>query len=1231
MDEGQQVMLDLNYKFMKKKQLIAIPRGQLLKKTLRIMRLTLILMLAFIFDVNALGFSQVVRVSVHCQNELLSKVFKDLENQTDYYFFFNDKNVNTDQRVTLSIQEEELEKALQKIIGDGYQYEISNNLIIITKAKIAAQLKAGVEKKRFTGVVRDSKGESIPGVSVVVKGTTTGTATDLDGKFTIDCPSDKPMILVFSFVGMKSKEVTATPDKPLSIVLEDDAQVLEDVVVTGYRSISKTTFTGSSTKLQQEDIAQKGVVDVSRMLEGQVAGVSIQNVSGTFGAAPKVRVRGATSLSGENKPLWVIDGVVHEDIVSVSNDELTSGDPTTLLGSAVAGLNANDIESIDILKDAAATALYGARAMNGVVVVTTKKGVEGRPILRYSGNFTVQFRPTYADYDILNSGDQMSIYAELERKGFLNSDLVNDANSGVYGKMYKLINTYDPETGEFGLLNTVEARRQFLRRYANANTDWFKVLFRNSLQQEHSISISAGNQKSRTYGSLSFLNDEGWSIGTKVRRYTANIRNDLKLADNLNLGLQVIGCVRDQKAPGALSRRSNTVEGTYDRDFDINPFSYALNTSRAMTCYDEDGNLEFFTRNYAPFNIIHELRNNSIHLKMVDVKAQVDLGWEIVKGLRYEFTGAVRYVKSDREHMIKEKSNMAEAYRADYNSTIRKNNNFLYKDPDHPEAEPVSVLPYGGFYNRTEDQLTSYDVRNSLKFNKKFGLHELNMIGGIQVKYADRQAFNNTGYGYQYEEGGNVSVDYRIMKMMIESNFPYYGMGTTRDRFVAFYYNADYGYDARYIFSGTVRYDGTNALGKSRTARWLPTWNVSAKWNISNEHFMEPVKWVDQLSLRASYGLTASMNSSASASAKFVDGTTNRPTAGDHESVITMDALENKDLTWEKGHVLNLGIDLGLFNRRLDVIFDYWKRNSFDLIATMKTSGIGGKISKKANYADMESSGFDIAIGITPIRTKDWGWKSNFTLGYTKTKITNSKNLPSINNMIRSTGGNLEGYPVGSLFSIQFCGLTPDTGVPLILDQNGEVAETIDFQSTNLQYLKYEGPVDPTYTGGWSNTFRWKDLSVNVFLTFQAGNKVRLDGQFKKRYTELDAMSKVFKDRWMHPGDEKYTNVPSIPDAMTVSRLSSKYAYSAYNYTGLRVAKGDFVRLKTISLTYRLPKYILEKTRILSDMTLTVAGSNLWLIYADKKFNGQDPEFYNTGGVAQPLARQFTVALNIGF
>ena len=323
---------------------------------------------------------------------------------------------------------------MKRIVGDRYQYELSGNLIIVTESKLGTPTTPQAQKRKITGTVKDKKGEHASSVNVLVKGTSVGVATDINGKFIIESPVVKSPVLVFSFVGMLNKEVTVSSDAPLNVVLEDEEKVLDDVIVTGYRSISKTTFTGSSTKLQQDDIKLKGVMDVSRMLEGAVAGVSIQNVSGTFGAAPKVRVRGATSLSGENKPLWVIDGIVHEDIVSVSNDDLTSGDPTTLLGSAVAGLNANDIESIDILKDAAATALYGARAMNGVVVVTTRRGAEGRPVFRYSGNFTVQLRPTYADYDIMNSGDQMSVYAELERKGFLNSDLVNASNSGVYGK-----------------------------------------------------------------------------------------------------------------------------------------------------------------------------------------------------------------------------------------------------------------------------------------------------------------------------------------------------------------------------------------------------------------------------------------------------------------------------------------------------------------------------------------------------------------------------------------------------------------------------------------------------------------------------------------------------------------------------------------------------------------------------------------------------------------------------
>lgn len=1090
---------------------------------------------------------------------------------------------------------------------------------------------AQTHQTTLTGVVVDTSGEPLIGVSISIKGTNTGTITNADGKFTISTAIKSTTTLVFSYIGMTPQEIKVGNQRTFKVELQEDSQQLEDVVVTGFRSISKTNFTGSASKLQSDDLKIKGVTDVSRMLEGQVAGISIQNVSGTFGAAPKVRVRGATSLSGENKPLWVIDGVVQEDVVNVTNDQLTSGDPTTLLGSAVAGLNANDIESIDVLKDAAATALYGARAMNGVVVVTTKRGTEGRPVVTYSGNFTIQLRPTYRDYDIMNSSDQMSIYAELERKGFLNSDIVNASNSGVYGKMYKLINTYNEDKGEFELPNTPEARKNFLQRYVNANTDWFDILFRNSLQQEHSINVSGGSQRVRSYASLSFLDDGGWTIADKVNRYTANYRNDYTISNKLKLGFQLVGSVRQQKAPGSLSRRSNTVEGTYDRDFDINPFSYALNTSRALTCYNPDGSLEYFTSNFAPFNIINELDNNQINLKMADIKAQFELNWEIVKGLKYEFTGAIRYVKSDREHMIKENSNMAEAYRADYTSTIRAKNKFLYSDPDNPNLEPYSVLPYGGFYNRTENQLSNYDVRNSLKYNKSFGKHDINMILGQQIKFANRQNFSNTGYGYQYDEGGTTSVDYRILKMMLESNFDYYAMSEERDRFSAFYYNIDYGYDKRYIVSAAVRYDGSNALGTSRTARWLPTWNFSAKWNVMNEEFMQDTHWIDQLSLRASYGLTAAMNNSASASAKFLNVNSNRPHGNEIESTITLDALENKELTWEKGYLANIGLDMGLFNRRLDIILDCWWRKGFDLISSLKTSGVGGSLYKKANYADMKSHGVELTIGFTPIRNKVWGWNSNFTLGYSTTKITNSKNLPTIYDLTNSNGGNLSGYPVNGLFSIQYVGLNHNNGVPTFINEDGKVSSNVYFQSTNVDYLKFEGSVDPKYTGGWSNTFRWKDLSLNVFLTYQAGNKIRMAPQFSSSYNDLDAMSSTFLDRWTMPGDEKYTNVPSIIDAKTKSDLTGSYPYNAYNYSTERVANGSFIRLKTLSLSYRFPKTLLEKTGFLSNLAITLAGSNLWLIYADKKLNGQDPEFYNSGGVAQPMSRQFTIALNVGF
>ncbi len=1081
------------------------------------------------------------------------------------------------------------------------------------------------------GRITDSSDAPLSGVSILVKGTNVGTFTNASGDFVLSGVSSRATLII-SNVGFQTTELRLSSGQTnVNVSLLSEAGTLAEVVLTGFQRIEKKKFTGAAVTLRAEDVKVDGSTDISRMLEGRAAGVSVQNVSSTFGSAPKVRIRGATSINGDNKPLWVVDGVVLEDIINISNDQLSSGDPTTLLGSSVAGINANDIETFDILKDAAATALYGARAMNGVVVITTKKGRVGKPVISYTGNFSTQLKPIYSDYNIMNSAQQMSVLGELERKGLLTSNVLDNPDYGAYGKMYDLINTPDAN-GNFGLQNTPEAKAGFLKKYALANTNWFDILFKNSLTQEHSLSISSGTAKSQSFFSTSFYNDEGWTIADNVKRYTLNFRNNYNFTDKLSAGFTTVGSVRQQRAPGALSRVSNPVSGEFDRDFDINPFSYALNTSRTLTAFDENGNPEYFRRNFAPFNIINELANNYLDINVIDLKLQGELRYKITNHLQYEFIGAIRYVKSSFEHQITENANMANAYRANQNATIAGLNKFLYTDPDNPSAPPVVVLPFGGFYNRTEDKLISYDVRNSVTYTNTFNTkHAVNILLGQQVKYADRQNFNNTGYGYQYDNGGIPFVDYRILKQTIESNFPYYGMSKEFDRFAAFYFNAQYTYDKKYNFYGTVRYDGSNQLGSSKEARWLPTWSFGGSWNIDEESFMQNVHAVDYLKLRASYGLTASLGPATNSGVVLNSLTTNRTFPSERESVIQILHLENSDLTWEKNYQTNIGLDASLFENKINVSLDVYQRRSFDLISLIKTGGIGGEAIKAANYADMKAKGAEVLIGSQVVKARNWGWRTTLTFGYNTTEITNAKNNPIIFDLVRAEGGNTQGYPVNSLFSVQYKGLDHATGVPTFVNEKGDVTPGVYLQDEDISHLVYEGPVDPTFTGGLSNTFSYKAFSLNIFVTYQAGNKIRLYPAFKTSYSDFDALPKEFIDRWEMPGDETKTNVPSIVDAYQryLVNGAGNYPYNNYNYSTERVADGSFVRLKTVSLAYNLSENILKKTPF-NTLSLTAVAANPWLIYADPKLKGQDPEFFNTGGVAQPIQKQFTLSLKAG-
>ena len=571
-------------------------------------------------------------------------------------------------------------------------------------------------------VVTQDEGEPIVGASVVPQKQKAGVVTDVDGKFTINGPAGTK--LVISYVGMETQTVAAR--NGMTVRLQSNT-TLNEVVVTGMVKVDKRLFTGASTKLNASDTKLDGLADISRSLEGRAAGVSVQNVTGTFGTAPKIRVRGATSIYGSSKPLWVVDGVIMEDVVDVDADALSSGDANTLISSAIAGLNADDIESFQILKDGSATSIYGARAMAGVIVVTTKRGKAGQAHINYTGEFTMRLVPSYNDFNIMNSQDQMAVYQELQQKGYLlYAGTANAADSGIFGKMYQMLSEYDPVTGQFALANTPEAKAAYLRDAEYRNTDWFGELFQSSVMHNHSVSISSGTERSQTYASLSAMFDPGWSIQSKVQRYTANVNTTFNISKKLSVNMISNASYRKQRAPGTLSQSVDAVSGEVKRDFDINPYSYALNTSRCL-----DANT-FYTRNYAPFNILHELESNFMDLSVVDFRAQGKLTYKPISKVEMSVLGAVKYTATSNEHSILDESNQAMAYRAMGTSTIRNSNPFLYTDPDNIYALPVTVLPYGGIYERSDNRLFGWDFRASVAYNDVIAEdHIVNFYGGM--------------------------------------------------------------------------------------------------------------------------------------------------------------------------------------------------------------------------------------------------------------------------------------------------------------------------------------------------------------------------------------------------------------------------------------------------------------------------------------------------------------------
>ena len=1093
-----------------------------------------------------------------------------------------------------------------------------------------------------TGTICNEQGEPLIGAYVHVVETKAKAVTDVDGRFTIKAAVGQT--LQASYIGMLTQQVKIGK-RQLNIVLKDDSRQVDEVVVTGYQNIRNRVYTGAATSVKMDDIKLEGIADVSRMLEGRVPGLSIQNVSGTFGSAPRINIRGGASIIGNVQPLWVIDGAVYEDLVHLSLDQLASGDAVTLISSAVSGLNPSDIQDIQVLKDASATSVYGARALNGVIVITTKSGRRESPLrVSYSTENTVRLKPRYGDFDLLNSQETMSIYQEMYDKGYFGiSNSLYGRRSGIYYQLYKGISTINPATGTYYLPNTPEARADFLRKREYANTNWFDLLFTMKPITNHMITLSGGGKNTATYASIGFYHDGGWTVADKVSRLTANVKNTFYINDKFTATLSAQGNIRSQKAPGTLPQRKNNTLGVFERDFDINPFSYALSTSRTLRPYNEDGSLEYYRNNWAPFNIFNEYANNKMNIDVLDFKIQGEATYRLNDDIALKALLSTRQAYTSTTHEIHEGSNVVKAFRANENPFVAQQNIYLVHDKDNPLLQPKVGLTHGGLLNKTEASLKSLLARIAFDFDKRIGQHDLKAFAFTEVRSAERTVNPFQGYGIQYDRGNQVYTNPLIFEKLANEGTNYFNYHKRNDRGVTFSVNGTYGYAGKYVFNAVFNCEGSNTSGKGARALWLPTWNVGAKWNIDQEAFMKEYRTISRLALRASYGLTAKMNEEAiNANAIYKSGIVNRHYFNDRENKLDILHLENRDLTWEKMYELNIGLELGLFNNRISTTLDVYQRNTFDLIDLVRTSGVGGQYYKYANFGDMRTRGMELGVHTKNIVTDSFSWSTSLTLSAMDQEITRLLNAPNAFDMVAGRGrGNIVGYPRGSLFSFNFQGLN-NNGLPTFNfgrypASQGELTNIAGADFLDAQYAKsyllYHGPIEPRVIGGLSNTLKYKGWELSFFLTMQAGNKIRLNPTFDPEFGDLNVFSKSYYNRWLNPGDEFKTNVPVLPSQELIAKVGKENierAYNTYNYSQQMVADGSFVRMKNISLAYDIPENFLKKVRLRS-MNLRLNVTNPFLIYADKKLKGQDPEYYKSGGVSLPTPKQYTVTLNIGF
>lgn len=1216
------------------------------KKSL-VMKLCVLFTFLFSFSAVASTHAQQERINLDLKDVSLKTLFGEIQKQTSLSFVYNTELTSDLGVFSIQAKDEMVKDVLQRVLANtGLTYKFEGDIIIIRRSESITPDKKEEKAKPITvtGKVTDKKTKhTLPGVTVQVKGVTLGTVTGIDGKYKLTIPNMKEFTLLFTFVGMKTQEIKYVGKDTINVVMEEDISELDEVnvVSTGYGDVDRRRLTSAVTSLKMDDIMVAGLNSVDQMLEGRIPGMIFMQNSGQVGATPRVRIRGNSTIIGNQEPLWVVDGIVQSDPVDVDPAQLNDLDFVNLLGNAISGLNPEDIERIDVLKDAAATAIYGTRAANGVIVITTKKGKVGPPTVSYAFTGTFTRRPYYTDKAIymMNSKERVEASRELfdRQIGF--------TNVGVFVGYEKAYMDYS--AGRI----TYKEFQELTDYYETVNTDWFDILTQNSFSHKHTLSLSGGSPNIRYYASVGYNDQRGVIKKEAYDQLTANLKLDgtfdeLQFQFTMNFNTS-----KKDYTP--------TVDGT-------SVIQYAYQTNRALPAYNPDGTRAFYQK---------DATNRMESDMLFNMEHEMEKTYQDIESSSVGMTGMVKYRFWD---VLNVEGTVSYSFSATDQTDVYEEGSFYVTKLRGYSGDRYNMCPVGGEWNNTNTRNNSWVARLQLNYGQTFGDHGqhyvvANLGGEISskkyytVKQKQRGYYPDRGlvFGTISDEDLEKYVEYA--KFLLNETHP--TLTEKNTNLGSVFLSATYAYNNLYTINFNTRADISNQFGSRSREKLLPIWSVSGRWDIARQFWADNAN-VNELALKLSYGHQGNMIDGQT-SKMIINKDTREPYFGDFFS--TVDKFPNPDLKWETTASYNAEVVFSLLRNKISGSLGYYYKKTTDAFLTKTISTINGRRDYVVNEGNLENQGVEVALSFMPFNQqvsangkRGFVWRFDPQIGQVVNKLI-SKAIDNKNNIMRDEvtyqdflNGNVDiaGEPMETFYSYKFTGLHPEDGSPTFYGMDRENYEELKDKynkMTNeeviLEVMEPSGTRVPVLQGGFSNYFGYRQFGLSFNFTYSLGNKIRMlklcENYNVRPYPHMN-IRKEFVDRWRKPGDEKYTNIPGfIVDELPSGRDNWKgwwkYGdeefdfgsgltyYSMYDYSNIRVIKGDYLKLQSISLRYNVEDKFCKKLGIKSAY-VSLSGTNLFTIQ-DKRAKGMDvtSQSGSASTINLSIRPSYSMSLNITF